>query len=373
MTKIGLRNAWFQVHKWIGLILAVLIIPISVSGAVLVWHDPIDEWMNPQRHVATGAATLAPSAYADAARASLAPGESLTKLAIPAKGGEPVVASGSKPAKGRPERISIYLDPTSARVIEKLYVGETFFQVMHVLHGSLMVPGMGRQIVGWIGVAMLLSSMTGLWLWWPLVGKWTRGLRWKRHPNLDTNLHQTLGFWIALPLFVLSLTGVWISFPQVFAGFDAAQKRAPGPDRAAMMRAKPLANPATPLAGALEKAAAAAPGKPVSIGWPTDVKPEWAIDMAPAKGRPVTVNVADATGVAKAAPAPDGPPRQTIARTMRQIHDGQDTPFIWQLIVFLGGLIPAILATTGVIMWWRARGWRGKLAERQRAKMEAEA
>ena len=38
VSKIGLRNAWFQVHKWIGLILAILIIPLSLSGAALVWH-----------------------------------------------------------------------------------------------------------------------------------------------------------------------------------------------------------------------------------------------------------------------------------------------------------------------------------------------
>jgi uncharacterized iron-regulated membrane protein len=37
LTKLQLRRAWFQIHKWIGLILAILIIPLSVSGALLVW------------------------------------------------------------------------------------------------------------------------------------------------------------------------------------------------------------------------------------------------------------------------------------------------------------------------------------------------
>ena len=30
---------WLSVHKWIGLALAILIIPISLSGAALVWDD----------------------------------------------------------------------------------------------------------------------------------------------------------------------------------------------------------------------------------------------------------------------------------------------------------------------------------------------
>ena len=132
-----------------------------------------------------------------------------------------------------------------------------------------------------------------------------------------------------------------------------------------MARAKPLEAPVTPLASAVERAQAAAPGRVSSVGWPTNLKPEWSIEVSPAKGRPASVTVSDADGAAKVAPAPPGPPRQTIARLMRQIHDGNDMPFIWQLIVFLGGIIPAILAVTGIIMWWRARTWRAELAERR--------
>ncbi|MCW3848164.1 PepSY domain-containing protein [Sphingomonas sp. LB-2] len=368
MTRIGLRNAWFQVHKWIGLILAVLIIPISVTGSALIWHDQIDEWMHPARHGGHGPAVLAPAAYADAARGALAGGERLSRLDIPAKPGEPVIATANRPGRGRPVRLSLYLDPSDAHVIEKVNGGEGLFPVIHVLHGSLMWPGAGRLIVGWVGVAMLLSSLTGLWLWWPVTSSVRRGFRWKRHPNFDTNLHHQLGFWISVPLFVLSLTGVWISFPPVFAGFDGPQPpRGPGPDRAALMRAQPLATPAISLEVAVARAVAAAPGKPVLIGWPTDLNPEWTVSVAPEKGRPASVTVADKDGTAKVAPAPAGPPRQTLARTMRQIHDGSDLPFVWQLILFLGGLLPAILAVTGIIMWWRARTWRGALAERKRA------
>ena len=41
---------------------------------------------------------------------------------------------------------------------------------------------------------------------------------------------------------------------------------------------------------------------------------------------------------------------------------------IWQVIIFVGGLIPAALAVTGIIMWWRARKWRGDLATRKKAR-----
>lgn len=359
MTKIQLRNLWFQVHKWLGLTLAVLIIPISITGAALVWHDPILEWMYPERHHASAPASLPATAYAEAARGTLGEGERLSRLDF--REGEPVVATATKPAKGRPQRMVTYLDPADARVIARENSASGVFQVMHVLHGSLMIPGVGRQIVGWIGVAMLISSLTGLWLWWPTTGSLKRALRWGRHRNLDHNIHQTLGFWISLPLFVLSLTGVWISFPAWFAGVDGPQPK--GPDRAAMMRARPLETTVTPLAAAIEKAQAAAPGTLRAVVWPTDQKREWTVEIA-AKGPPASVSVGDADGAAKVAP-PRPPQRETVARLMRRIHDGNGMGLVWQIIVFLGGVIPAVLGVTGVIMWWRTRSWRGELAARK--------
>lgn len=88
-----------------------------------------------------------------------------------------------------------------------------------------MVPGVGRQIVGWLGVAMLISSLTGLWLWWPLTGSVRRGSLLKRRPQFDANLHHLTGFWICIPLAMLSLTGAWISFPAFFSGLSGYASR----------------------------------------------------------------------------------------------------------------------------------------------------
>ncbi len=67
-TKKQLRATWLQVHKWIGLSLAMLIIPISLTGSALVWHDWLDAKLEPQRHARYGEANLAPSRYAEAAK-----------------------------------------------------------------------------------------------------------------------------------------------------------------------------------------------------------------------------------------------------------------------------------------------------------------
>lgn len=373
MTKIGLRKAWFQVHKWIGLILSVVILVISFTGAVLVWHDPIDRAMHPERYAVTGSGERPIADYAAAAQARLGAGELLSRVSLPEEAGEPVEATAIKAGEGRPQRLTVYLDPATANVLAAERSGEGIFQVMHVLHGSLMIPEVGRKVVGWIGVAMLVMSVSGLWLWWPLVGGFKRGLRWKRHDNFDTNLHHQFGFWISVPLFVLSATGVWISFPQTFSVFESAetQQRGPGgPGGGPRGRPMPVAAPAEAVGPAVAAAEAAGAGKVVSLGWPTDQKAEWSAEVVTAAGGEAEVKLATAD-LAPTVEAKEGEPPETLARLMRRIHDGVDMPLWWQIVVFLGGMLPSALAVTGVIMWWRARKWRGELADRKRAKSAA--
>ena len=358
MSKQALRRTWFQVHKWIGLLLAILIIPISFTGAVLVWHEELEPVLDPARYAVSGDALIAPDAYLRAARAVMTPGDRVATLAMPEHGG-PVVVSAA-PAKaparpGPPQRTNIYLDPPTARVLDVAPSNGGLMRVFHVLHGSLLIPGVGRQIVGWIGVAMMLSALTGIWLWWPAMGRWTRGFRWKRHPNTDTNLHYQFGFWIAVPLFMLSLTGAWISFPAFFgaltgeAGGGGAQRA-----RQAAARARPIEATTRSVDQVL---AAARGGEVRQIAWPTDKKPAWTVRLE--RGQ---LSVDDRTG---AVTREAGPPQAGVARLMRRLHDGTGMGLVWRVVIFLGGMIPVLLGVTGVIMWWRSRGWRAKASTRR--------
>ena len=362
-TKKRLRATWLQVHKWIGLLLAVLIIPICLTGSALVWHDWLDAKLEPQRHASYGAASLPPSAYADAARRLIGPDERISTIRFEGDGG-PVVVTATKPAPpggGRPERANIWLNPTDAQLIDQASGSSGLVQVMHVLHGSLMWPGWGRSLVGWVGVFMTISCLTGIWLCWPLSGSFATGLKWKRRKTLNANFHYMTGFWILVPLAMLSFTGAWISFPKVFGQFESRPAPSSG-DRARAMRAAPLEAPALSIDQAVAAAKPHATGELASIGWPTDQKAEWKVSFK-RQGGPAEVMVDDAAGTA----APPKPPQpETLARTMRRWHDGTGMGPVWQAVIFLGGIIPALLSVTGIIIWWRARKPRQKARDYQR-------
>jgi hypothetical protein len=106
-----------------------------------------------------------------------------------------------------------------------------------------------------------------------------------------------------------------------------------------------------------------ATGALASITWPTDQQPQWKIAYNRAGG-PAEISVDDASGEV----TPPRPPRpETNARLMRRLHDGTGMGPVWQLLIFLAGIIPALLSVTGIVMWLRSRGWRAKLGAKRRA------
>lgn len=358
------RKLWFQIHKWLGLALLLVLIPVSASGSLLVWHDWADAMLHPKRYaVSNTEAVLAVDDYTRSARAVLAPGDRIASIELPGERGEPVVvtaarlaSAGAPPRPGPPARTQVWLDPVDARVADHADAQSGPIRFLHVFHGSLMVPGTGRTIVGWLGVAMLLSALTGLWLWLPQVGRIARGLRWRRGPLISGNLHHQVGVWIALPLAILSFTGAYISFPNFFRaveqGFGASAPARPG--GAGDRNAPPIVDPRLAPDVAIELARGELGNIPiVTVRWPSEKSPKWAI-TAEETGQRTQVTVDDRSGAIERPPLP----ASGAARLMRTLHDGSTYNVVWQMIIFIAGFAPAILGVTGVIMWLRTRVWR---------------
>ena len=373
-----LRRLWLNVHLWIGVGLALLLIPISISGGLLVWHDEIDALLTPQRYAVTGAqVSLPPSAYlAKAAEAVAADPQNLqaTGIRYPDAPGWPVrVVPRGQPGEngGRPRFVTVFLDPPTAAVLDVMEFRTSFIGFLHIFHENLTIPQYsGRQIVGWAGVGMLILSLTGIWLWWPRQTSWInllRSLRWTRSSRFTFNLHNMLGFWIAIPLAVVSLTVIYLSFPQTAR--DMMSSIAPmnpqgqrGGFAAEVARQTELSSDR-----ALQIALSAAPGAlPSTLFLPTVQRGggnrglAWRVQVTSAESNEMaTILVDDHSGRANVAPGPQSGDR--AASWIRWIHEGSHSGPVWTTIVFLTGIFPTIFAISGVIMWLRKRASRKAL------------
>ena len=346
MTKIQLRKAWFQVHKWIGLLLAVILIPLSLTGSMLVWDDALDRMLQPTHYRASGPVNLPALSYVETARLALPAGSRIVSLRI---GEGPVMVTATSPSpsrmRGPPLRLGVWIDPASGRLIDSGLSVSPALRWAHIFHGSLQIPGRGRAVVGWLGVAMLSSSLTGIWLWWPLSGSIARGFRWRRQPSLDGNLHHLVGFWIAIPLALLSLTGVIIAWPQMIGRTTNSMTH---------LAQTPLSTPRLTVDQALAHAAVRGA---VMVTWPTDKDPAWTVSAGYGKA----LRVSDSNGLVRPATID----RARTRPLYRRLHDGTGMGLVWQILIFLGGLAPALLGITGILMWLRTRGWRADVARRK--------
>ena len=390
-----LRTVWWTLHRWIGLALAVLLVPIALSGALLVWHDQLDALVHPGRYAVTGAALMPPSAYVAGAGAALERGVQPVAVRLPERDGWPVVvmargaalaseASGQRGnsivrapdtrpepgssaraprAEGGPPRIvNVFLDPPTARVLDVVDFRSSLIGVLHRFHENLTIPEYsGRAVVGWVGVGMLLLSLTGIWLWWPRSGAFLPGLRWRRSVHTTTNLHHLFGFWISIPLAVVSFTGIYLGFPQtvrqVMSSIAPMTPQAQRPGFGALARDARL-TPET----ALDAALALQPDARVAAIFLPTANAMWRVQLRlPASDESITVTVDDRSAAVERQADPLAGDR--AAQWMRWIHEGSHSGTVWQAIVFLTGVFPLIFAVTGVVMWWRGRRSRRMMAE----------
>ena len=81
-TKASLRQLWFQLHKWIGIILAIVLIPLSLTGSLLVWDAPLDRALHPTRHAVTGPVALSAATHLSTTKTALPAGAHVARLVI---------------------------------------------------------------------------------------------------------------------------------------------------------------------------------------------------------------------------------------------------------------------------------------------------
>lgn len=366
---------WRQIHLWIGVGLGVLIIPVCLSGAVLVFSGEIDRWLDPARYAVTGAeAEQTAGVYLGAARTAV-PGAQAAALRWPANPGAPVTVllrggEGETGAGAAGRMRMAYLDPPTGKVLGVADFRSSLIGNIHSLHGNLWVPQFsGRQIVGWVGIGLLTMSISGLWLWWPRKARFVQALRWRRGAKLSLNLHYQLGFWIAAPLAVMCLSGAYLSFPQqsrTLIGFFA--ETAPRPARqgpGAPLLRRPAQDPQQVVEIALRTGEGL---RPTALSFPTERDKAWRVQLTDADGEPRSALIDDKTAAATL--APPAAAGDAFGGWLRRVHETDHHGWLWRAIGFLCGLLPVALLVTGVLMWLRRRS--GKAAAPRRAAASRE-
>jgi uncharacterized iron-regulated membrane protein len=279
----------------------------------------------------------------------------------------------------------VLIDPVSLQVLEVQGAMTPWVRFFHDLHGHVFITGgLGREIVGWLGVAMLVLGTSGMILWWPKStggpGRWKAAFTIRKGAKglrLHRDLHGAVGIW-SLALFMLvNFTGVYIAFPQQIGA--AVNAVFPGRDmRAAMFQARVERPQPGQTAIALDDAVALAIGRAPEARFLNaflPARPDQALRIGlvrgiPEDGAPVITVLIDPWrhSVIDVFDPKTFSTGETILAWQRALHYGTGLGGVYKFLVFVSGVIIPLFAITGFYMWWIKR--RNRRAT-ERAKQQA--
>jgi uncharacterized iron-regulated membrane protein len=362
---MNLRQLWVRIHLWLGLTLGVIGIVIGITGSMLVYETQLDAAINPQRYAVSGSqADLPYSEYIERAAQALDARVRPTLVRLPQKPGTPVAVF----ARARAENggvVRVYLDPPTGRVLD-VSPGGGFIGWARQLHEYLALREYsGRDVVGAVGIAMLISSLSGLYLWWPTRARFREALLFRRGIALTRNLHYFFGFYCALVLAMLSFTGIFLAFPDAgrsaVAAFAAVSPSMRNVTAAAESRGKPI----TPDQAARIARDAYPHAQIVMIGLPQGQRGSYRIGMNDAgdpavqTGGNTIVFVDPASGaVLRSADASVRTAGDAFIALQRSLHSGASLGVPGRVVICFVGLAPALFVVTGLTMWLQRRRQR---------------
>ncbi len=191
---------------------------VGLTGAIVVFRYELNRVTTP------GTAYVEPQAQRLAideltARVQAArPGDQITQAGWGAEAG-PGTAWNFRATSPEGHRIHTFINQYTGDITGRDDYHEKWMQWFFDLHAYLLAGDTGEFLNGFVGLATVVLSLTGLVIWWPGIGHWLFGFRylwgagWKRQ-NYD--LHKIVGFYSSLALAFVALTGAYFAFPSLY-------------------------------------------------------------------------------------------------------------------------------------------------------------
>ncbi|MBD2040612.1 PepSY-associated TM helix domain-containing protein [Microcoleus sp. FACHB-672] len=354
-----LRQLALSVHRYLGILVGLILVLIGLTGSFLVFHKEINEFLNPHlSHVIPQGERISVQSVVDTVRSAY-PDLTLSFIDLPKKIDSVYkVAMTSK----NDELLYFYLNPYTGNILGSQQWGRTLTTFIYDLHYKLLAGETGMKVVGICGILLLLLSITGIILW-PGWKKLISGfkIRWNSPSRLiNYDLHKVGGIFSAIFLIIIAFTGTAIIFYTEFENtvYSITQTSHPPELTSKVVKNKPVMS----IDAILKKADAALPGaKTTFVSLPN--QPEKIIQVRKKFPQEITPNgnsriyLDQYSGqVLRIENALKAPLANRIINLQFPLHIGNYGGIGTRIIHVFIGLSPAFLFFTGLVLW-RQRQW----------------
>ena len=248
MISIKLRQTCLWIHRYTGLLIAAFLIMAGLTGALLAFHDELDDVFN-QQLVSIENQNSAPLAIATLHDKVIShyPEYNFSSMPVTIEPNKSVVFAVDKTRgdnKGKPKPLfhEVYVHPYSGDIIGTRDKDEwawrnTMWKVFW-LHRELLLGDIGKLILGIISLIWTINCFIGFYLTLPRSAKKGKAKRpetakkrasllkrwlpaWKIRTKTNTfklnyDMHHAFGLWLWLMLFVIAWSSVGFNLKQVY-------------------------------------------------------------------------------------------------------------------------------------------------------------
>jgi uncharacterized iron-regulated membrane protein len=373
--KVTSRKITVILHRYIGIVVGLILIVVGLTGSLLVFHTEIEQLMVtrkfgavvPQEQRVPADQVLATAKTAIANRPEL----KISGLVPP----KDAISPWQARAFGEPEGFAqAFINPYTGKLMGVLDEKSNIMHTVLKLHYALLAGDTGIKIAGIAGLLMFVLGVTGFMLWpgWKNLFSGFR-IKWKAHSQrLNFDIHKVAGVVAATFLVFTGFTGfAWnfweFSEPVIYAVTFSPKTKEP--------ESKPVEGKNTfALSAILAKSDAALPGTVASwIGLPTAPTETFTIyrkQLQDTDDFSNAVYLDQYSGeVLKVKNAQQASLGDRVTDSFSPLHYGTFWGLPTRILYVFVGLSPLILLITGLTMY-RYRKW-GK-AIRQETIAQAE-
>ncbi len=228
-TRLLNRSNLLKAHLYLALSVGLFFSLIGLSGSLSIYRADIDLLLNPELIITNphGNYQTLDKIYA-AVKAAHPHKTGSWTLEMPQSPNGMITAWFEKPSETffqlyAPLMVSV--NPYTAEVVSSRFWGNTFTTWLLNIHTQLNMGNFGWGLVGMLGIALLSSCLTGLYLWWPSFNTIKEILKFRPHNGimlLAFDIHRWLGLLSSITLIVLACTGFLLSYPSILETFSGS-------------------------------------------------------------------------------------------------------------------------------------------------------
>lgn len=369
--KSPTRKMIFTLHKWVGAVVALWLLTMSLSGVSLVFRDELEELLCPPPTVSVGEKRVEFEDFIENMQKKYN-GYKVTGFICPRAASRPVQIFA---VNDKDKKLSLNADPYTGEILGLRKENE-FLEALADLHHNMLNGKTGRAVNGIGALCLFALIVSGMIVWWRGIKDWATGFRFSFKGNfrrVNWNMHSAIGVW-ALPfLLIWSISGFYFGFTAFFEKSlnvvfpVSAQKEVAPPDEkialeennqppsmaiAAMHSAKPN------LDKMVEAAIAAVPREDYveRIAFPDKRRPTlriWLCNSRSAEDETKTQVFLDPKSgeVLAVAPSNAAPTGDVILQWLTKLHFGSFWGLASKSMWIFIGLAPAIMAVSGLSLF----------------------